>query len=685
MKSRPGKMPLPLPLHRRGFLWLLAALTVAVSWHLPHLPLQVTAVMLGLIVLCYRRAITPKRPPWHLRLTLTAAAIAMVLVSHGTIWGKEAGISSLALLVFLKLFEAKSNGDLQVTAYIGLFLILAAVLYDQTLPVFLFMLVAMMLMSGVMRILQHPEMVTVPFRSLMRKMVVDFLLVLPVFFSLFLLFPRSSQPLFSGAFRFSSYFQSGFSDVIHPGSISRLAISRAPAFRVYFPPGRRPRPSDLYFRGVVLWNTDGRSWFHGSNYSFPVSEADMESGDIEYEILIESRASRWLFALDRPVRFPPWVRLNGASTFSSPTPISRPIRYSVASTLPAPPTTIPVLPPLIRKWSLQLPRRLDPRIRELGEEFRYRSDSDQQVIRAALAYFQENGFAYTLEPGSLDPDNPISDFLFFSRKGFCEHFAAAFALLMRSAGIPTRLVAGYLGGEDDPFGRFFLVREAEAHAWTEVWIENQGWVRVDPTTIVAPDRMSNRNLNGDSAGDQQAGSGSGGWRNGSVFRFFHRLWVKIVRLALTIEDLWNYWIVTFGRVEQETVLHRLAGEVISRQVGFWLLAIALVMMIVYYVMKRIDSRRTGKDSLVLLFDRYCRKLNRAGLAKKPTEGPIDFLTRSVGVIPEKSVDMERITRLYIELHYGRRLWLPRRERDLRRMIRRLRIKKSKGGNYDQRV
>ncbi|MEJ2426095.1 MAG: DUF3488 and transglutaminase-like domain-containing protein, partial [Candidatus Thiodiazotropha sp.] len=269
-----------------------------------------------------------------------------------------------------------------------------------------------------------------------------------------------------------------------PGMISELATSEEVAFRVQFD-GMPPAPELRYWRGLVIWDTDGFSWFNQTGSPFWKQTQDTDTPLIHYEVFLEVHQQPWLYSLDLPLNSPPQAVLTGDRQLLTRRSVNHPINYRLVSSTDQHDHRIT---PNLRQRALTLPENVTQREIDLAMKWKQSAGSDVELVQNALDHFHNQPFVYTLTP-PLYPENPIDEFLFDGREGFCEHYATAFTQLMRLAGIPSRLILGYQGGEYNELGDYFIIRQSDAHAWSEVWLEGRGWIRVDPTAAVAPERI----------------------------------------------------------------------------------------------------------------------------------------------------------------------------------------------------
>src|SRR5438128_5724538 len=344
-----------------------------------------------------------------------------------------------------------------------------------------------------------------------------------------------------------------------------------------------------------------------------------------------------MFALDRPFEIPRSAMLARGDYIRSVQPIRKTRRYEVVS---SPEVTRNDLTPYERKEALELPASISPAVRELAKSWVAQNSNSRATVNNALQFFRTNGFRYSLSPGEYKK-NDLDEFLFHRRVGFCEHYAASFATLMRVAGIPARVVVGYLGGEYNDLGRFFLVRQADTHAWCEVWLPDSGWTRVDPTSAVAPGRAS---LDLNSFLARHVASGEMETRRSAFVTQLTRSAI-FTNIRLAWEALnyeWDARVLGFDADTQESLL---ASVGIAKRGPFLLIAetlvIAAALLVIYAGWMQLRSR-SRVDRVKALYKRFCREAARLGVRRSPWEGPSDFSKRAAQSLPKES---ERIRQL----------------------------------------
>jgi hypothetical protein len=354
-----------------------------------------------------------------------------------------------------------------------------------------------------------------------------------------------------------------------------------------------------------------------------------------------------MFALDRPFEIPRGAVLVRGDYIWSVQPIRKTRRYEIVS---SPEVTRNDLTPYERKEALELPASISPAVRELAQSWVAQNSNSRAIINSAFQFFRTQGFRYSLSPGEYKKDD-LEQFLFHRRVGFCEHYAASFATLMRLAGIPARVVVGYLGGEYNDLGDFFLVRQADTHAWCEVWLPESGWTRVDPTNVVAPGRAG---LDLNSFLEERIASGQMEPRRSALFARLARSAIFTnIRLAWeTLNYQWDTRLLGFDADVQDVFLSSIG---IANHGPYFLivevLAIAVALLVIYFGWMRLRTR-SRVNPVKVLYERFCRKIARLGTQRHPWEGPSDFSMRAAQLLPHESERIRQISNTYISLRYA---------------------------------
>ncbi len=602
---------------------------------------------------------TQKIGRWIL-VALSIAGTVLVLSQQHSLFGRDAGVSLLLLMLGLKLLELGSGRDLMVTVFLTFFLCASVFLFAQSIAITALMLAVTLglvaLLSEAHRV-QPSTSVTQPARAALPML----LQAIPIMLVLFVLFPRISGPLW-GLGGQDGRGRSGFSDRMSPGSISELVLSDEIAFRAKFV-GSAPPARQRYWRGLVFWQTDGKDWTLAGGDSLDPASLEYSTSDaaVEYSVTLEPHFRRWAFALDLPATVPAGMEIHRDFSLRAQRPVRAPLRYQMRSHLSY--NTGP-LSPDERGRALQLPANTSKRMEKLALSWEQTNTTPSEVVRAALDFFHREEFVYTLLPPRLGA-NPADEFLFDTRRGFCEHFATSFTLLMRLAGIPSRVVTGYQGAEFNPHGDYYIVRQSDAHAWSEVWVEGQGWVRVDPTSAVAPERVEH------SIDLRLMGSGMAvGFQN--QLGFLMDLWRQGHLMLDALNMGWQQWVLDYDRENQAALLSRLGLAFLDQQ---WLglamvAAAAAVVLLVAFAQGRTGNPRLSAISRAYL--RFCGKLERGGLAKQASEAPRAYAERICRKRPQLSPQVWPITELYLSLRYGAEDPRPEEVQKLASMVRRFR-------------
>ncbi|EED33113.1 transglutaminase domain protein [gamma proteobacterium NOR5-3] len=655
-------------LPRPALLWIIVAQALLLLPHLPRLPLWVAGVYL--LAFAWRVQAFRGRmelPGRWLKVVLALAAIAGIVLSFGSLFGVEPMVAFLLTAFALKLTEMRSRKDAYVVIFLGYFVCLTEFLFSQDLLIVVYSLLLVWVLTTALVAVHRPAGRLRDLRPL-RKAGVMLLQAVPLMLVLFFLFPRIG-PLWSVPIK-SHTAQTGMSDRLRPGDVSRLSQSTEVAFRAQFD-GEIPAVSQLYWRGMVLSSLEDSTWRSLRYFEIPAQERraprlDTEGDPLRYSIIMAPTQQNWLFALRYAQTARPGVMELNDYRLYSPAIIENEYRYEVQSW---PDTPIEKeLSPWRRGVETSLPAVDNPRTRALAGRLYETTDTPREFVAAVLDYFSNESFFYTLQPPLLGDTDMMDQFVFDSRRGFCEHYAYAFAVMMRSAGIPARIVGGYLGGEINPVNRTVIVHQFDAHAWNEVWLEGEGWVRVDPTAAVSPDRIL--------YGLERAVAAEGSFLSDSPLsplRYRGIGWINSMRLrydALTYR--WQSWVTGFDGQAQFDLLRGVLGEIsVSRSLGLLLGAGVLTMGIVsLFLFRGARARRRPVFEEELL--RFQRALWRRGLAPIAGETPGQLTERAVLRWPQQA---ETLRALYRALERSVYAPLPtsqdgnRLRRELRKRIR----------------
>jgi len=617
--------------------WTLGALALSIAPHLPYMPIWVTAAFFGCSA--WRYVIEKRRhalPSVWLRASLALACFLGVLATYSTISGVGPGSALLAVMASLKLLETRKHRDQFVLIFISIFLVMSALLREQYIWSLPYLLIAVFfIVTAWLRVSATPS------ESARQSFLTGSRLVLyaaPLAVAMWIFFPRIAIPFWAVPMDTGTA-TSGISDSMSPGDISALSMSNAVAFRVRFD-GAVPAPRELYWRGLVLTVFNGRSWSLNDPFEGPrVHEEVTVQGDpVGYEITLEPTRQQWVFALDMPWT---WTL---ERTFMGPQhqlaralPVDQRISYQAVS---YPQFKMNVdLTEYARAWYQRIPDGSNPETQALAREMHEAAGSDTAYINAVLAKFNEEEYFYTLQPPALG-SNSVDRFLFDTRQGFCEHYASAFAVLMRAANIPARIVLGYHGGELNPMAGHMTVRQSDAHAWNEVWLDGQGWYRIDPTAAVAPERI-------DYSVSDAAFEGLGtAWGFSAPSRLAHNLTLAVDALNAK----WNEWVLGYGPENQNKFMEWLGMRDPSwRKMMLTMIAAVFFLIAVISVLLALRYRSPDKDPAAILYQRFTKK---TGLEPETGETAARFARRArlANVLPGSTIDS--VTTAYHEARYG---------------------------------
>jgi len=632
-----------------SFNWLVLSGVAVIVPHVGRIPAWLSLVFVAAMawqwVVINRGWPSPNRV---VRLVITLALVAAIFKEFGTLLGREAGTGLIVGLAGLKFLELRTLRDYMMTTFIFYMLIGINFLFDQTLVHGVYLVTTVFLTTATLVRLNLPT--TDNWRYNLRLAGGMLARALPLMVIMYLLFPRIQGGLWSLPNDAHSG-QTGLTDTISAGSLSRLSQSDAPAFRVEFR-GAIPPPAQRYWRTLILWQTDGKTWKQGQTpYIDPARQRVETEGDpVRYTITLEPSGKHWRPALDIPLRADADDRFRMGNLVESKNKTESRVRYSLASYTRY---NTGALGAYEKRLGLALPRSPGKRVVDLVNEWRKETRSDTGVVQKVLQYFSNQNFRYTLTPPLLG-NNPVDQFLFDTRAGYCEHYATSFVALMRLAGIPSRVVAGYQGGDFNEDGNYLIVRQADAHAWAEVWLKGRGWTRVDPTAAVAPERIelgidAIRRL--EARGLRPGSLSSDALANLVRLDPMEKLW-RQSRMAWDAVNLaWFRWTTGYDIDKQLNLLRQL-GIRTPDWVG---LVLGLVAGVAIFILAMVLSLRRSEqdhDPLLTIYRKFEKKLVRRGLVKAPSEGPVDFAYRVIEERPELKKPVDEITELYVQLRYN---------------------------------
>ncbi|MEQ8496108.1 MAG: DUF3488 and transglutaminase-like domain-containing protein, partial [Gammaproteobacteria bacterium] len=599
--------------------WVALALLAGLVPHMQRFPVLLTLAFVGAamwrVLGAYGRLPLPDRTHpllWALKQLVAIVAFAGIYIAYHGQLGREAGVELLAALLGLKLLEMRNARDYYVVSFLGYFLVVTNFFYSQTMGTAVYMLVLVVFITAVLVQFNTPPAwrrggASVRLATLMTAQ------AMPLMMIAFLLFPRLPGPLW-GLPQDAFDGVTGLSDELTLGEVARLGLSDAIAFRVEFD-GPVPRVRDRYWRGPVLMHSDGRTWRAARVGTHAEHRVEALGPAYRYRVTLEPHQERWLLGLEMVTRAEPPAVRTADLRLLSPEPVRRRIRYELHSVVDY---RLLGLAASERRAALTLPAGYHPRARQLAGRWASAGGGPIAIAERALAWYRDNDFVYSLTPPAL-PGDVIDEFLFETREGFCEHFAASFVTLMRAAGVPARIVTGYQGGEFNSLADYLVIREREAHAWAEIYDDEAGWVRVDPTATVAPERVSlglEDALPADSQAIERDGDGVAS--------------ALLVRLRDGFDAItygWNQWVLGYTTQQQQRLLERFGFE--DADTGGLVIALTLALAAATGVLGLLilaDAGRRG-DPAQQAWQVFCRRLARIGLARAPSEAPRAYAHR----------------------------------------------------------
>ncbi|PLQ01021.1 DUF3488 domain-containing protein [Cupriavidus pauculus] len=612
--------------------------------------LPVSVSLLLVLLLAWRWLLWRQRAPLPSKLIVGATAMLVLLIAAALVWrggggfGRELCVALLAAFVILKLMETRAVADATLVTQLSFYLLLTLYLEEQP---FWLAIYSMAIGAWILRnwlLFHHPEARgRLAIWPLLGRMA---LFGLPWALFLFVLFPRLEHPLWRLP-QSDPVGRTGISDTMRPGSIGELIRSPEVAFRADIVGNPLPA-SALYWRARVLWDYDGQAWRPdaepplrqaaglGSESDEGEADAAGPAGAVprEYNVTLEPTQKTWLYLLDRGVAVSDSLAAQRSpdGEFFARSPVDRVLRYRARSWLQGVPQ------PLTRR-TLQLSLALpdgNPRSRELAAGWMARYADPWQRVQAAMRLFAEAPFAYTLSPPTLGKAQ-VDSFVFDTRRGFCEHYASSFVFLMRAAGVPARVVIGYQGGEYNPLGKHYVIRQSDAHAWAEVWLAGRGWVRVDPTSAVAPSRVES-GVDAALAGEDL----------GALRELRAPGWLRDLRWGFDgLTYKWQRWVLEYDRRQQDRLLDQAGlGNRLPQLLAVGICVLSLVALAPMWL------RRRRVDPVQTLYEQYCAVLARHGIARGSSEGPHAFATRAEIALPHAASSVRVFTDNYVAWRYG---------------------------------
>jgi len=614
----------------------------------------VPAWLAAVLVVTGLLAVFSEKPwPAAWRFLLTLMIGGLVLAAFQFRIGRDTSCAGLVALLMLKPFETHGDRDAHALLGFSLFAPFAAFLQDQgpltlslSLPA-----VALSLMAWA-KLLPGPPIRLLP---ALRRAAVTLAMAMPMALAGFWLFPRLATPLWG--LPENSVSAAGLGDRMTPSEWLDALVDDRPALRARFIGGTPPR-EQMYWRGPVLMHFDGEAWTRdpGAN-QFPAPLLVPLAATIRYEVMLEPTERRDFVVLDWPLSTTAEARINSELTAVSPQPINNLVRYSGEST-PGARFSQP-----LNKWqrrvALILPSDHDPRTRALARQWQ-RETPDPLVLTQRFLQWLRRDFKYTISAPPVG-FHATDDFLFETKLGFCQHFSSAYAVFMRSAGVPTRVVTGYVGGHYNQLGDYWLLKQKDAHAWTEIWIDGRGWVRVDPTAAIAPENIL------DTLDDLQARQRAG------LAGTAEQVLGPILDGTDFLRRQWNQLILGFNAARQKSLLKPLGIDEAEawQLVSAFGIGSAFALGLTLWILLR--QHRDRSHPLIQAWRAFTRQLRRAGYAKGLDEPPLSFARRIGRELPAQAESVLSVSQRYCDWRYAGSVLTDEDQRGLVRSLREFRV------------
>lgn len=619
--------------------WLLISLAVVLATHIPNLPVWVVIASVGFGI--WRYLLDKYQwamPKIWLLLPITITISIGIIFTFKGFFGRDASLSLLVVMCALKLLETKTLRDYMLVIVLAFFLVGNLFLFNQTITTFGLSILPLIMLTGTLIHISLKETAQSKDIQFILKLAGQLLLqAVPVMLILFVLFPRIPGPMW-GLPQDANSGMSGLDDSLQFGNISNLTKNSAIAFRVQFK-GAAPQQNQLYWRGPVLWHQEDRNWTMSSNKIGLQAESLQVSGKpIQYSMTLEPHNRLWMLMLDMPTLIPNDTKITHDYSVVADKPVRSRMRYDAISYSQY--QLAVHLGERERLLSLQINEGENPKTVKLAKTWANLSPSDK--INTALQRYRQEPFVYTLRPPILAA-NPVDDFLFNTKRGFCEHYATSFVYLMRAAGVPARIVTGYQGGEYNPNGNYYIVRQSDAHAWAEVWLSEKGWVRVDPTAAVSPERIESGISDALDETDELP-----------LMARADYPWLKKAYLNWdSVNNGWNQWVLGYDDKKQLDFLKKLSGKNLNLQeMLMWMIGIiALIMSVTTYFL--VKQQKAKLNATQRLYAEYLLQLKRVGLSQNNGETALDFAARAAKTLPSQQTQIMDIAHRYNMMTYSK--------------------------------
>ena len=628
-------------LARTSLQWQMLAIVLPVLPHVSHLPIWVPALLL--ICIGWRFMVFLGRwsfPKWYVKSALVILSALGVVVSYKM----GSGISStVALLVTgfgLKSLEMYKKRDALVVIYVAYLVSATAFLFDQSILMAIYVFVVLLVCTTALLSVNLTKEASfmVPFK----RTVLLALPTIPLMVTLFVLVPRIG-PLWQMGLD-NSAAKTGLSEQMSPGDITKLTRSAETAFRVTFE-GEVPAQKDLYWRAIVMNDFDGRTWYNEKQPGILQgisTNSTANNAQVSYEVIMEASERKYIPVLEQLASLPAGFKLREDLTLTAPATLRQRSQYQLKSNLTDRYQDGENLFSFSRQ--LILPRGNNRAKQQAQLWWRETQDIESYLDKILQNY--NRSFVYTLQPPALGL-NPIDQFLFDTQQGFCGHFSSATAFMLRAVGIPARVVTGYQGGEWNPYENYLLVRQYDAHAWVEYWTEDSGWIRVDPTAYVAPERIEQPS--DETLGREDQFLADNPFISSTILSKGLLASVRLRMEALNYG--WHRWVLGYHH-QQHAFLAELLGNLSALKLAlFLLIPFALIITATTLMIIRNSSPQSldPTDRLISLLSDHMKK---QGLQRQPGETVQNYCVRVGDVREELAAQLLEVGRLYEQIRYA---------------------------------
>jgi len=659
------------------FFYLIGAFLLTLVPHVIELPVWLSiCVVIALVIRSIMEAYRLPLPSSTFCNLVALCLLCGVLLQFHTMLGRDPGMAFTVGLLTIKFFELRGPRDIALIIFSGYFVVMSSLLFSQVIELFIYCLIMMWLLTALLRRLQIGDQPEDHLLPMLKWAGIIFLQALPLAIFLFFFFPR-----YSGKLQISMGESAlGFTDTVKPGDIASLSQNSSPVMYVEFRGDAVPLPESMYWRGLVLWKYQDGAWTAGDLGQTALNKNNWpkpESGGIQFDqhITLYPHFQKWLFALDYPIEpaIPeseptPWSTIFYGDilqlTGDSKVKVDHKERYSVLS---YPVVNEQILSVAEAKAGIQLPDENNKDVKALADRLHRGNPSGKEYANIVLRYFRQEKFQYTASPGIRFRDSRwLHDFLFTTKAGFCDHYAAAFAVLMRMENVPARLVVGYQGATYNPYKNIYTVIQSNAHAWDEVWIdaavqsvpgERLGhWQRIDPTAVLPPGegaQPENGSASQQNVPDELALQAA--QHLPTFAETFLPPWLQhsVKELQLRREQMeadWDDLIFSYDPTAQNKLAEALGlGSNPSFLLG---LGCVISMALCAFIYRRWFKSKPALPPVENLYALFCQSMAQRGIPRAMWEGPLAYTDRVAEAFPERETAIRTVGSIVAHARYG---------------------------------